>query len=429
MIGAGEPALPGVSIGHNGTIAFGLTIFSIDQEDTYVYRTKPGEPDFYEYRGNWLPMEVFKESVAVRGGDGRAVELRFTHHGPVLYRDPDRNLAIGLRAAWLEPGMAPYLGSIEYIRSRNWDQFLAAMNRWGGALREPGLRRHSRQHRLETGRSGADPAELGRTVAGSRRRPLRVAGLPGHGRTAGRVQPGARLGGNGQRDEPAGWLRRTPGLGMGDPLPAPANRRSAGRNRGHDRRGRGAPASGLRVDSRTPAAGAAADQPGGSRRCRGGTGAEAPRRLERRAHLKQRGRHPVRGLVAGTPRGGGRQTHGRGARDGAKRQSPSTTRTCFGSSKRPTPGSASRGGLPATKRCWPAWAPPTPTSPDAWAPIPRPGAGVTCTRSSSNTRYGESNWVGSRTSAPRPAAAPGTPSATRATAAISARHPAPPSAW
>ncbi len=131
LIGAGEPALPGISIGHNGTIAFGLTIFSIDQEDLYVYRTKPGEPDLYEHRGNWLPMETIEETIPVRGGDAHTVELRFTRHGPVLYQDPDRDLAIGLRAAWLEPGMAPYLGSIEYIRARNWDQFLAAMNRWG----------------------------------------------------------------------------------------------------------------------------------------------------------------------------------------------------------------------------------------------------------------------------------------------------------
>ena len=131
LIGAGEPALPGISIGHNGTIAFGLTIFSIDQEDLYVYRTKPGDPDFYEYRGDWLPMDVIEETIPVRGGTAQSVEHRFTRHGPVLYQDPDRDLAVGLRAAWLEPGMAPYLGSIEYIRARNWDQFLAAMNRWG----------------------------------------------------------------------------------------------------------------------------------------------------------------------------------------------------------------------------------------------------------------------------------------------------------
>ena len=41
VIGADEPFLPGISIGHNGRIAFGLTIFYIDQEDVYVYETTP----------------------------------------------------------------------------------------------------------------------------------------------------------------------------------------------------------------------------------------------------------------------------------------------------------------------------------------------------------------------------------------------------
>src|SRR5215218_8313937 len=50
VIGAGEPALPGISIGHNGQIAFGLTIFSIDQEDLYVYELNPANPDEYRYQ-------------------------------------------------------------------------------------------------------------------------------------------------------------------------------------------------------------------------------------------------------------------------------------------------------------------------------------------------------------------------------------------
>ncbi|HYQ84026.1 MAG TPA: penicillin acylase family protein, partial [Rubrobacter sp.] len=58
VIGAGEPALPGVSIGHNGNIAFGITIFSIDQEDLYVYETNPDDPSEYRYEARWEPMEV-----------------------------------------------------------------------------------------------------------------------------------------------------------------------------------------------------------------------------------------------------------------------------------------------------------------------------------------------------------------------------------
>jgi penicillin amidase len=131
VIGAGEPALPGISIGHNGRIAFGLTILPIDQEDLYVYQTNPEDPLQYRYQGRWEPMRMVSETIAVRGGDPVGVELAFTRHGPVIYADAARQVAFAVRAAWLEPGMAPYLGSMDYMRARDWDEFLAAMNRWG----------------------------------------------------------------------------------------------------------------------------------------------------------------------------------------------------------------------------------------------------------------------------------------------------------
>ncbi|MFB3117692.1 MAG: penicillin acylase family protein [Myxococcota bacterium] len=131
VIGAGEPSLPGVSIGHNGRVAFGLTIFFIDQEDLYVYQTRPGSADEYRYRDRWEPMRIVTERIPVRDSTDVEVKLAFTRHGPIVYDDPERNLAIGLRAAWLEPGMAPYLGSISSMRAQTWDEFLAAMNRWG----------------------------------------------------------------------------------------------------------------------------------------------------------------------------------------------------------------------------------------------------------------------------------------------------------
>lgn len=131
VIGAGEPGLPGISIGHNGKIAFGLTIFAVDQEDLYVYETNPASPREYRYRGRWEPMEVQRETIPVRGRDPVEVELAFTRHGPVICEVGENNTAFAVRAAWLEPGMAPYLGSMDYMRAGDWDEFLAAMNRWG----------------------------------------------------------------------------------------------------------------------------------------------------------------------------------------------------------------------------------------------------------------------------------------------------------
>jgi acyl-homoserine lactone acylase PvdQ len=179
-VGAGEPALPGISIGHNGQIAFGPTIFSIDQEDLYVYQTNPEQPLEYRYQGRWEPMRIVTDTVPVKGGDPVQVELRYTRHGPVIDEDPERHTAFAVRTAWLEPGMAPYLGSMDYMHATNWDEFLAAMNRWGAAG-APAVRRPGRQHRMEAGRPDPDPAELDGYPSGPRGRQLRVGRLPGHG--------------------------------------------------------------------------------------------------------------------------------------------------------------------------------------------------------------------------------------------------------
>lgn len=130
-IGAGEPHLPGVSIGHNGTIAFGFTIFMIDQEDLYVYELNPDNPLEYRYQDEWRPMTLEVETIPVRGEQDSKVELLFSQHGPIVHIDPEHNIAFAVRAGWLEAGMVPYLGSIGYMLARNWDEFLAALDNWG----------------------------------------------------------------------------------------------------------------------------------------------------------------------------------------------------------------------------------------------------------------------------------------------------------
>jgi penicillin amidase len=131
VIGAGEPALPGISIGHNGKIAFGLTIFSIDQEDLYVYQLNPADARQYKYRGDWEKMTVLRESIAVRGQAPVGVDLVFTRHGPLIFSEPGKQRAFAVRTGWMAPGMAPYFGSIDYMRAEDFAQFKRAMKNWG----------------------------------------------------------------------------------------------------------------------------------------------------------------------------------------------------------------------------------------------------------------------------------------------------------
>jgi penicillin amidase len=131
VIGAGEPALPGISLGHNDDIAFGLTIFYIDQEDLYVYELNQSDPDSYRYKSGWAKMQVVRESIEVKDGAAREVELRFTQHGPVLGLDAAKHRAFAMRTVWNEPGLAGYFGSSRLLMAKNWNDFKVAANAWG----------------------------------------------------------------------------------------------------------------------------------------------------------------------------------------------------------------------------------------------------------------------------------------------------------
>jgi penicillin amidase len=130
VIGAGEPALPGVAAGHNDRVAFGFTIVGMDQQDVVVERLHPTDDERYDADGTWTAMRVERERVDVRGERAREVILRFTRNGPVLHVDRTKRRAYVLRWVGMEPGTAGYLGSLTLNRVRNWPEFVDAMARW-----------------------------------------------------------------------------------------------------------------------------------------------------------------------------------------------------------------------------------------------------------------------------------------------------------
>jgi penicillin amidase len=128
VIGAGEPGLPGVAVGHNEKIAWGFTIFGLDQQDLYLAELDPANPEQYKTEHGWERMEVKTETINVRGGTPVVVKLKFTRHGPVLWEDGKR--ALTLHWVGAEPGTAGYLGSLALDRAQNWQEFEQAMPRW-----------------------------------------------------------------------------------------------------------------------------------------------------------------------------------------------------------------------------------------------------------------------------------------------------------
>ena len=126
VIGGGEPEIPGVSIGHNESGAWGLTIYETDGEDIYVYDLDPTNLSRYQYKGGWVNMKEIRETIQIKNGKDVIVTLRYTKHGPVTYIDSVNHKAYALRCAWLEPGGAPYLASLRINQATNWKSFREA---------------------------------------------------------------------------------------------------------------------------------------------------------------------------------------------------------------------------------------------------------------------------------------------------------------
>jgi penicillin amidase len=131
IIGAGEPCVPGLSFGHNGHSAFAMTIFGADQEDVYILETDPADPFRYRFDGGWRQMMRVTEIIPVKGHADQRHEIAFSHHGPVIWRNPAGTRAVVVRSVWFEPGSAPYLQGLTMLRTRSPEAFRASALNWG----------------------------------------------------------------------------------------------------------------------------------------------------------------------------------------------------------------------------------------------------------------------------------------------------------
>jgi penicillin G amidase len=73
--------LPGVVIGHNERIAWGLTNLAPDVADLYLERV---DGDAYELDGVMVPMTLREETIEVAGGDPVTITVRSTARGPIV---------------------------------------------------------------------------------------------------------------------------------------------------------------------------------------------------------------------------------------------------------------------------------------------------------------------------------------------------------
>ncbi|MFP4636948.1 MAG: penicillin acylase family protein [Spirochaetaceae bacterium] len=77
--------VPGVVVGHNDRIAWGVTNLSPDVQDLFIERINPADPLQYEVNGEWRDMKVRTEEIEVSGKrEPHVIRVRETRHGPLI---------------------------------------------------------------------------------------------------------------------------------------------------------------------------------------------------------------------------------------------------------------------------------------------------------------------------------------------------------
>jgi penicillin amidase len=84
LTGFSFAGVPGVIIGHNDNIAWGVTNVGPDVMDLFIEKINPDSPSQYEYQGKWVDMEVHTETILVGGSDPVELIVRKTIHGPII---------------------------------------------------------------------------------------------------------------------------------------------------------------------------------------------------------------------------------------------------------------------------------------------------------------------------------------------------------
>lgn len=128
--GVSLPGLPGVIIGHNERIAWGITNLGFDVQDLYLEQMDVNSGR-YVFRGALEQARPERELILVKGE--RAVEFNnwVTRHGPIWRTEGGRAFAL----KWVAPESGKFeFPFLQLNMARNWEEFRGALRRlWAPA--------------------------------------------------------------------------------------------------------------------------------------------------------------------------------------------------------------------------------------------------------------------------------------------------------
>ncbi|HUK89944.1 MAG TPA: penicillin acylase family protein, partial [Blastocatellia bacterium] len=136
VAGVAVPGAPGIVIGHNDRIAWGITNVEADVQDLYIEKFDPSNSKRYMTPAGWKDAEVRHEEIQVRKNPANpatvstSIDVTVTRHGPIILEKEGVRYALG----W--PALDPTTKELEtyYLlqHARNWQEFSTVLNRYNG---------------------------------------------------------------------------------------------------------------------------------------------------------------------------------------------------------------------------------------------------------------------------------------------------------
>jgi penicillin amidase len=128
VVGATLPGVPGVLIGRNQRIAWGITALLGDVQDLYIERVNTR--DQAEFNGALEPIRIVQETIKVRGGPDVPIRVRITRHGPIITDVLEHpQSALALRWTGLDPEDATAECFMRVNLAGTWPEFTGALRR------------------------------------------------------------------------------------------------------------------------------------------------------------------------------------------------------------------------------------------------------------------------------------------------------------
>ncbi len=84
VIGGTIPGIPAILTGRSARLGWGLTSSYLDDQDVFIERLNPDDPNQYLTPDGWAPFRSARSIVEVKDADPVTLTLRWTENGPVL---------------------------------------------------------------------------------------------------------------------------------------------------------------------------------------------------------------------------------------------------------------------------------------------------------------------------------------------------------